>query len=216
MTVKAKICGLTTEEAVKAALDNGAVFLGFVFFTRSPRNITPEKAARLTTKVPANVKTAAVLVDPTNEDISGILKSFKPDYLQLHGNESLERVRDIKQKFGTGIIKAIKVRTGDDIAAALPFTKVSDILLFDSKAPAESVGLLPGGNGLRFDWSLLQGRDFQIPWMLSGGLNIENVAEAVKLTGARMVDVSSSLEDEPGRKNPALVKRFLDEVKKIK
>ncbi len=214
MSVQVKICGLTTSEAVTAALRHGAIFMGFVFFGKSPRNVTPKKAAELSKDVPSSIKKVAVLVDPSDKDIDTILAEFTPDYLQLHGNETIERVKEIRSKYKIPVIKAVKIRSGDDVAMARSFVPVSDMLMFDSKAPTE--GLLPGGNGLRFDWSLLGGRVFDKPWFLSGGLNVENVAEAVRITNAKMVDVSSSLENEPGKKDPELVKQFLNKVKAIK
>ena len=208
MSVDVKICGLTDSEAVSAAIDNFADFIGFVFFDKSPRNVTPKMAKELSSPIPSHIKKVAVLVDPSDDLIRDILRKFEPDYLQLHGKESVGRVWEIKLRYNIPIIKAFSVRDGDDIAASLPYQEVTDMFLFDAKAPKESI--LPGGNGLSFDWNLLANREFSIPWMLSGGLNAANVRSALDISGAKMVDASSSLESEPGTKDPALIIEFLD------
>lgn len=208
--IKAKICGITTKEAIKTAVEYKAAYIGFVFFAKSPRNITPEKAAELA-KMAGNAKTAAVLVNPADSEIDDILQHFKPDFLQLHGAETLSEVTRIKNKYKIPVIKAISVKSGDDIASGKAYEVAADMLLFDAKVS----GNLPGGNGLAFDWELLKGHQFKLPWILSGGLNIENIEEAVKRTGAKAVDISSGLESEPGVKNPELIKQFLQKVKNL-
>lgn len=211
MSIKAKICGLTTKEAIDAAIKNGADFIGFVFFPASPRNISAKKAAELSKNLPKNIKTVAVIVDMDDVELEALLKDFKPDYLQLHGHETPERVAEIKQRFAIPVIKAIAVRESDDIASASVYSKAADMLMFDARAPKGAA--LPGGNGLIFDWNLLKDRDFQLPWVLSGGLNTENVKDALEITGASMVDVSSAVEHAPGVKDPKLIAEFLKQVK---
>lgn len=205
MSVHSKICGLTNVEAVAAAVESGSRYLGFVFYPASPRHVTPQQAARITRSKPDAVRTVAVIVDMTDEALDAILKEFQPDMLQLHGNEKPERVRAIKERYGLPVIKALKIRTGSDVGACRVFYKVADMLLFDARPPE---GKLPGGNGVAFDWALLKEREFPLPWFLSGGLSAANVTEAVKITGATLVDVSSSLEIAPGIKDPELILQF--------
>ncbi len=208
---KAKICGVTNRAAVDAAVQGGADFIGFVFFPPSPRHVTPQVAAELSKALPTHVKTVAVLVDVSNEELTQILAHFRPDFLQLHGHESKERVKELREISGIAVMKAISVRSSDDIANGATYSDVADMLLFDAKAPSTSP--LPGGNGISFDWTLLKTRQFSVPWMLSGGLNIENVRQAMRISGATMVDVSSAVESEPGVKDEGLVKLFLEKVK---
>lgn len=208
MSRRVKICGLSTEEAVLAA--STADFIGFVFFPRSPRNVTPELAARLSTLAP-KVPAVAVTVDMPNAEIQAMLKYFRPAYLQLHGKETPERVQEVKTRFGIPIIKAISVESGDDIAKAHAYESAADMLLFDAKVPKG----LPGGNGLAFDWQLLANREFGKPWFLSGGLSADNVEEALRISGAGLVDVSSGLETAPGVKSPELIKAFIRKAKAI-
>jgi phosphoribosylanthranilate isomerase len=210
MTNKVKICGLTSKEAVQSAIDGGADYVGFVFFHKSPRNVSPKKAAQLASILPKNVKTVGVVVDPSDFELEGIFKHFKPDYLQCHGDESQERIAYLQTKFNLPVIKAIQVRNSDDVARGKAFGSSANMLLFDAKVPSSP---LPGGNGLSFDWTLLKQREFIVPWFLSGGLNPGNVREAMEISGAKAVDVSSSLESEPGKKDPELVRAFLKEVK---
>jgi phosphoribosylanthranilate isomerase len=211
--VKAKICGITDKKALAAAVEHGADYIGFVFFSPSPRDIAPARAATLAKEIPQHVKTVAVMVEPSDEELEELFAKFTPNYLQLHGNESVQRLSEIREKFNVRIIKAITVRSGDDIATAAAYGSVADMLLFDAKAPESNP--LPGGNGLSFDWHLLADRRFDRPWVLSGGLSAENVAEAVRITGARLVDVSSSIETAPGEKDATLIEAFLKKVKAL-
>lgn len=212
MAVQVKICGLTDKNSVNAAVDNGANYLGFVFFSASPRNITPEKAEKISSSVPTGVKKVALIVDETDDKIERILEEFTPDYFQLHGNEAPERLSEIKNKYNIPLIKAIPVRSSDDVAKSGNYLKVADMLLFDSKSSDDS---LPGGKGLSFNWHLLQDREFTLPWLLAGGLNVNNIKEAVDITGAKIVDVSSSVEIMPGKKDINLIKCFLEAAKAI-
>jgi phosphoribosylanthranilate isomerase len=212
MIVKAKICGLTTKQAVDAAVENGADYVGFVFFAASPRNISAVDAAEISSDVPANVEKIAVTVDASDDLISEIMDHLRPDFIQCHGDETLERVSDIRQKFSVGVVKAGAVRSSDDIAKCSEYGDVADILLFDARVPHSP---LPGGNGVAFDWVLLKGRQFNKPWFLSGGINIENIKDAVRISGAEMVDISSGVESSPGVKDAGLIAEFMRKVRNI-
>ena len=209
MPVSAKICGLRTSETVAAAVAAGADFVGFNFFTKTPRYVEPEMAAALGRAVPARVVKTGLLVDDDDVRIAAILSVCPLDLLQLHGAETPERVAAIKAKFGLPVMKVIKVRNAADIARAADYEAVADRLLFDAVPPADMKNALPGGNAVSFDWDLLKGFRTRLPWMLSGGLNADNLAEAVRRSGARAVDVSSGVEDRPGEKNPNKIKAFL-------
>jgi phosphoribosylanthranilate isomerase len=220
---KAKICGLSTPEAVSAALDGGAAYLGFVFFDKSPRNLTPEAAARLVAPLQGKkgragpVKTVAVTVDPDDVLIDRLMATMKPDLIQAHGKETPARVRQIAERAGVGVIKAFSVSSASDVDQARAFETVAEQFLFDAR-PVEGSGAisgLPGGTGARFDWTLLEGRRFSRPHFLAGGLDPWNVAEAVRASGAPLVDVSSGVERGPGLKDPALITAFLDAVKRL-
>jgi phosphoribosylanthranilate isomerase len=215
MTVEAKICGINSPEAMRAAVDGGAAFVGLVFYPPSPRSLTPERAAELAALAPAPVLKVGLVVDMDDAGIERILAAVPLDLLQLHGSETPERVRAIRARTGVATMKAIKVATEDDVAAAERYVGVADRLLFDAKAPPEMTGALPGGNALMFDWQLLGGRRWPCPWMLSGGLDATNVAEAVRISGAAAVDVSSGVETRPGVKDPARIRAFLETVHRL-
>jgi len=211
---RAKICGLSTPETVRAALDGGAAYLGFVFFEKSPRNLTPEAAARLVEPLRGRgeVRTVAVTVDPDDALVDRLMATMKPDLIQVHGKETPARVRQIAERAGAGVIKAFSVTSASDVDQARAFETVTEQFLFDAR-PVEG-SALPGGTGARFDWTLLQGRRFARPHFLAGGLDPWNVAEAVKASGAPLLDVSSGVERGPGLKDPALISAFLDAVKR--
>ena len=209
MSVAAKICGLTSVEAVKAAIRGGAGFVGFVFYPPSPRNIDPERAASLVRGIPAGVKRVGLFVDADDDTLTAILARVPLDLLQLHGNETPRRVAEVKARFGRGIIKAIPIAGPDDPNAALPYLDVADWLLFDAKPPRDTDGALPGGNGLAFDWQILGSRAWKKPWMLSGGLTAKNLADAVAASHAKAVDVSSGVETGRGVKDVAKIGEFL-------
>ena len=213
MSVTAKVCGLSTPDAVDAAVAGGAAFVGFVFFPSSPRHVTPGKAAELARAVPPSTKKVAVVVDPTDDELHTVARSLDPDLLQLHGQESPERVAAIRDRFGCGIIKAISVADTEDIVAAKNYEAVANMVLFDAKPRA--VDPLPGGNARSFDWSLLAGIELGLPWFLSGGLNAGNLADAVGATGARLVDVSSGVESTRGTKDPAMIAAFLATARRL-
>jgi phosphoribosylanthranilate isomerase len=212
MGVLAKICGVTSAEAVQAALDGGAAFLGFNFFPKSPRYLTPDAAARLAEPVRGRAKIVAVMVDPSDDDTDRIAEALRPDFIQLHGAETPSRARAVARRASAGLIKALPVAEAADLAAAADFDAIADHLMFDTKPAPDAE--LPGGAGRPFDWTLLAGRRFRRPWLLAGGLDPWNVAEAVRLSGAPMVDVSSGVERGPGLKDPALIAAFLDAAKR--
>jgi len=203
----AKICGLSTLPAVDAALAGGAAFLGFMFFDPSPRNLAPQEAARLAARARGKARLVAVTVDPDDDLLGRLMSALAPDFIQLHGRESPNRVREIAERTGAGVIKSIPIANADDLAAARMFDGVVDHLMFDARPPADASR--PGGLGGALEWSLLAGQRFERPWFLAGGLDPWNVTEAVRASGAPMVDVSSGVERGPGLKDPALIESFL-------
>ena len=209
MPVKVKICGLNSHAAVASAIAGGASHVGFVFYPASPRAIDPAKAATISAQVPAGVFKVGLFVDAADREIEATLAEVRLDMLQLHGDEMPRRVKDLRRRFGLPVMKALRIASAADVAAADEYLPAADWLLFDAKPPPEMAGALPGGNALRFDWSLIAGRRWAKPWMLSGGLNTGNLAAAVAATGASTVDVSSGVEDAPGRKNPEKISAFL-------
>jgi phosphoribosylanthranilate isomerase len=209
MALTAKICGLNSEAAVAAAAAGGASHVGFVFYPPSPRAVDAARAAALARAVPADIVKVGLLVDADDATLAAILAEAPLDMLQLHGDETPRRVKEIRRRFGRPVMKALRVASATDLAAADEYLPVADWLLFDAKPPPEMTGALPGGNSLSFDWSLIAGRSWARPWMLSGGLNAGNLARAVAATGARAVDVSSGVEDAPGRKSPDKIAAFL-------
>lgn len=215
MNVKVKICGLSTPETLAAAVEAGADFVGFVFYGPSPRNLSPEDARDLAAKVPAGVKKVALVVDASDEDLAAIVRAITPDFVQAHGSETPERIAEIRQRFGTPVIKAIKIREPGDLEAVSAYEEAADLILFDAKAPDDSVDALPGGNGVAFDWTLLSPDATREPFMLSGGLDPDNLARAVATTGAALVDVSSGVESAPGIKNIDEIRRFLSTAKAL-
>jgi phosphoribosylanthranilate isomerase len=215
MSVQAKICGLSTGDALHAAIRGGARFVGFVFYPASRRNVTPELAAALAGLVPEGVTRVGLFVDPPDALLAGVLGRVPIDLLQLHGSEDPRRVAEIKARFGKPVMKAIPIAAPEDPDAAVPYLDVADWLLFDAKPPRGDPKALPGGNGLAFDWQLLGGRSWSKPWMLSGGLTAKNVAEAARTTHARAVDVSSGVEIRPGIKDLGKIVEFLERVSSL-
>lgn len=212
MGVATKICGLSSPEAVRAALDGGAAFLGFMFFDRSPRNIAPDAAFRLAQPARGQARVVAVMVDPSDAEVDRVAAALQPDLVQLHGKETPARAHAIGQRTGAGIVKVLPVAEGADLAAAAPYEAVAEHLMFETKPPKDAER--PGGLGVAFDWTLMAGRRFRRPWFLAGGLNPWNVAEAVQASGAPILDVSSGVERGPGLKDPALIAAFLDAAKR--
>ncbi len=207
--ISVKICGLTAPDHVRAAVEAGARYLGFNFFPKSPRYVSAVQAAELVQSVPVGVAKVALVVNASNEVLDQITETAPFDMLQLHGGESIERVSEIKSRYGLPVMKVIGVADAEDLDAIDAFSDVADQILIDAKPPKNAV--LPGGNGLAFDWRLLAGRKYwRKPWMLAGGLTPDNVAEAIRTTGARQVDVASGVESAPGVKDEALISAFID------
>ncbi|MGN7772254.1 phosphoribosylanthranilate isomerase [Phyllobacterium sp. 22552] len=211
MNLDIKICGLKTDDAVAAALDGGASHIGFIFFAKSPRNIDPVEAGRLRKAAIGRAKAVAVTVDADDATLDAIVAAMKPDFLQLHGHETVERVAQVKARFGLPVIKAFALRERDDLDQIKPYDGVADMFLFDAKPPKGSE--LPGGNGVSFDWQLLSALGGQVPYMLSGGLNAANIGAALQATNARGIDISSGVESAPGVKDVSLIKEFFQAVR---
>jgi len=208
MGVTAKICGLSEEEAVAAASAGGAAYLGFVFYPPSPRAVTPQRAARLCAGVPAGITRVGLFVDADDRVIDAALMAAPLDILQFHGGESPERVAAAKRRFGRPVMKAVAIAGFEDVLGAARYEDVADMLLFDAKPPRRP-DALPGGNGLAFDWALIADRAWRAPWMLSGGLTAELLPEAIRISGAAAVDVSSGVESRPGVKDLDKIRAFL-------
>ncbi len=206
MPLTVKICGLSTPETLDAALLAGADMVGFVFFPPSPRHVALDIAEKLGRQAKKAVK-VALSVDADDALLANSIEALRPQILQLHGKESVARIRDIKQKFGLPVMKAIAVETAADLATLPGYAAVCDRILFDAKAPKDATR--PGGLGAVFDWHLLEGLDLKLPFMVSGGLNAENVAEAVRITRAGGVDISSGVESAPGIKDPEMIRNFI-------
>ena len=207
MALTIKICGLKTQETLQTALDAGANLVGFVFFPKSPRHVSLEEAGRLGETVKGRAKKVALIVDADNAAISAIITAMKPDMLQLHGHETPERVAAIRATFGLPVIKAVGVATAADLVDVRSYQNMADWLLLDAKPPKDAT--LPGGNGVAFDWKLLAGLDLAKPFMVSGGLDPSNVAEAIAISHAAGVDVSSGVESAPGVKDVARINAFI-------
>jgi phosphoribosylanthranilate isomerase len=202
-----KICGLSTPASLEAALGAGADMVGFVFFSKSPRHVSPDQARELAARARARAKIVALTVDADDPALGAIVAALRPDFLQLHGSETPERVAAIGRTFGLSTIKALGVATPSDLAAAKDYGEVAAMMLFDAKAPRDAD--LPGGNGVPFDWRLLKGATGERAYLLSGGLDADNVAEAIALSGALGVDVSSGVERAPGVKDEAKIEAFV-------
>ncbi|MHC1547337.1 phosphoribosylanthranilate isomerase [Phyllobacterium sp. K27] len=211
MDLDIKICGLKTDDAVAAVLDGGASHIGFIFFAKSPRNIDPVEAGQLRKAAIGRAKAVAVTVDADDATLDAIVAAMKPDLLQLHGHETVERVAEVKARFGLPVIKAFALRERNDLDQIKPYSGVADMFLFDAKPPKGSE--LPGGNGVSFDWQLLSALDGQVPYMLSGGLNAGNIGAALQATNARGIDISSGVESAPGVKDVSLIKEFFQAVR---
>ena len=221
MTTQVKICGLSTEATLEAALDAGADLVGFVLFPKSPRNVSGERAAALARHARSRrdgVQVVTLLVDADDMLVDRVTAEIKPDLLQLHGHETPARAEEIRRRSGLRVMKAVPVSDRSEVDDALRYLAAgggADLLLFDAKPPANA-DALPGGNGLAFDWHILDGARGRAPFALAGGLSPENVAAAIELTGAEIVDVSSGVESRPGQKDPDLIRRFLRAAKAAK
>jgi phosphoribosylanthranilate isomerase len=220
MSTRVKICGLSDEANLDAALLAGADLVGFVLYPKSPRNVPLERAAALVAHARRHgrAETVVLLVDPDDALVDRVTATVRPDVLQLHGSEAPERTEAIRQRSGLRVMKAVAVGEAGEVAAALRYLEPrggADMLMFDAKPPSRP-DALPGGNGLAFDWRILEAARGQAPFALAGGLTPENVAAALELTGAAIVDVSSGVESRPGIKDPALIRRFLQAAKAVK
>ncbi|MBY6067247.1 phosphoribosylanthranilate isomerase [Leisingera aquaemixtae] len=205
--IRVKICGLSTPQDVAAVAAAGAAYAGFVFFPKSPRNVSIAQAAALAIEAPMGLCKVALTVNASDAELDAITGAVPLDMLQLHGRESPERVAEVRARYGLPVMKAVGIADAADIPQIALYEQVADQLLIDAKPPKEAE--LPGGNGLAFDWRLLAARKYwQKPWMLAGGLTPENVAEAIRMTGARQVDVSSGVESAPGEKDADLIEAF--------
>lgn len=216
MTVTAKICGINDPEAMRAAITGRASHVGLVFYSPSPRAVNPGEAMALSAVVPERVQKVGLFVDPEDDQIDKTLSVVKLDMLQLHGDETPDRVRDLKARTGKKIMKVIKVSEPEDLVRAEAYVRIADALMFDAKPPKGMKDALPGGNAVSFDWRILSGRKWPLPWMLAGGLTKYNVETAVELSGARIVDTSSGVEDVPGHKNVDKITEFLRAVAGIR
>jgi phosphoribosylanthranilate isomerase len=213
MSLTLKICGLSTRETLDAALEAGADMVGFVFFPPSPRHLDLAIARDLAGQVQGRALKVALTVDADDATLADIVEALAPDMLQLHGHESVARVRDIKQRFGLPVMKVVAVETAADLASVPAYAAVADRILFDARAPKHATR--PGGLGAVFDWHVLEKLDLAVPFMVSGGLNAANVADAVRLTRACGVDISSGVERLPGIKDPELIRGFIRAVRAI-
>lgn len=202
-----KICGLKTPQDIAAAVEAGAQYTGFVFFPKSPRAVSVDQARDLAGHVPTGVMRVGLFVDPDDALLDQALATVPLDMIQLHGKETPERVAQVKSRFGLPVMKAMGIASSADLDQIWDYGLTADMLLIDAKPPRDAE--LPGGNGLAFDWRLLVGRRFLKPWLLAGGLNPDNVAQAIRLTGAPGVDVSSGVESAPGTKDPDLIRAFV-------
>lgn len=213
MPIRVKICGLKTPETIAAALDAGADYLGFNFYPRSPRSVSLAEAGRLREAARGRAISVALVVDANDDKLVEIAAAMAPDMFQLHGSETPERTRQIRSRFGVPVMKAISVGTRADAVVALEFKEAADMILFDAKPTPGDASALPGGNGIPFDWRAILEVADRVPFILSGGLTCENVAEAIRLTKANAVDVSSGVESAPGVKDPDRVRRFIRAAK---
>jgi phosphoribosylanthranilate isomerase len=213
MPVDVKICGLSTPETVTAALDGGADLIGFVFYPKSPRHVSVAKAKDLAQLARGHARIVALIVDAEDSLIDEIVREVDPDFFQAHGGESPERIAEITARTGKPVIKAIKVKTEADVGEAQAYNETAALILYDAKAPETLTHALPGGNGIAFDWSLIGLSKAAPSFILSGGLNPKNVAQAIKITGTTIVDVSSGVEKSPGIKDITLIREFIAAAK---
>ena len=214
MTIQVKICGLTSAEAVDAAVQNGAAMTGFVFFPASPRSLDPPAAAALAARVPDSVLKVGVMVDPDDDLLEQILDVVPLDVLQLHGHEKPARFAEVRARTGRKVMKALRIEGASDLAAVDDFAAAADYLLFDTKPPRDAA--VPGGHGRAFDWQLLAGVAVRCPWLLAGGIDVANLEAAVRATGASAVDVSSGVEARPGVKDVSKIEALLNHAATVR
>lgn len=211
MALDIKICGLKTDEAIAAALAGGASHVGFIFFAKSPRYVEPAQAGRLRQAAIGKAKAVAVTVDADDAFLDEIVEKMRPDMLQLHGAETPERLAAVKARYGLPVMKVFSVSEAADLDRLKPFIGIADRFMFDAKPPKGS--LLPGGNGVAFDWGILAGLDAGLDYMLSGGLNAANIGDALRSANPPAIDISSGVESAPGVKDPALIEQFFRAVR---
>jgi phosphoribosylanthranilate isomerase len=212
MSVTAKICGINDPVAMETAVAGGASHVGLVFYPPSPRAVNATQAATLAPIAEGKATLTGLFVDPEDALLDTVLGRVPLDLLQLHGKETPDRMREIRERTGRKVMKVIRVGDAGNIGGAKAYLDIVDWLMFDALPPKDMKNALPGGNAIAFDWALLSGRQWPLPWMLAGGLTADNVAAAVRLSGARVVDTSSGVEDAPGRKNPEKIRAFLAAV----
>jgi phosphoribosylanthranilate isomerase len=211
MAIQVKICGINSVESADAAVRAGADFAGLMFHPKSPRALNPEQARALSERMKGRTRLVAVMADPDDATLKAIVADARPDFIQLHGKESVARISDIRSMTRLPVIKVLAVAEASDLAATSQYESVADMLMFDAKAPAGAAR--EGGHGAAFDWQLLKGRTFARPWLLAGGLNAENVARAAAISGAPGVDVSSGVETAPGVKSPEMIRVFVENAR---
>ncbi|GLP87769.1 phosphoribosylanthranilate isomerase [Tritonibacter mobilis] len=212
--IRVKICGMKTRADMEAAASAGAAYVGLNFFAKSARSVSIAQAAALASEAPVGLAKVGLVVNPTDADLDAITGSVPLDMIQLHGQESVERVAEIKSRYGLPVMKVIGVAEAADLAPIDLYAQVADQIMIDAKAPKGAK--LPGGNGVTFDWQLLAGKKYwQAPWMLAGGLTPENVAEAIRKTGARQVDVASGVETAPAQKDADLMRAFVEAAQAV-
>lgn len=207
MSIAVKICGIKDSASLQAAIDGGASYIGFVFVPSSRRYISVEQAEILSCQIPATVKSVGLFIDPSDKELQMALNKVTLNILQLHGNETPERIAEIRYKTKLPVIKAMRISTDDDFVNAQKYEAVCDMLLFDTKLSNDAT---KGGTGISFDWNLMKSRNFSKPWMLAGGLNIDNLAEAIAKTNAKIIDLSSGAEDAEGNKSPEKIRQILE------
>ncbi len=205
--IRVKICGLRDADAVDAAVSGGADYVGFNFFPKSPRYVTPVLAAELAARVPTGIAKVGLVVNPDNAALDALMSQTPLDFVQLHGAETPDRVVEVKRRTGLPVIKVVGVADESDLAQVAAHAAVADQILVDTKPPKNAI--LPGGNGVAFDWGLVAGLRWPVPWMLAGGLTPDNVADAIAQTGARQVDVASGVESAPGVKDAQMIADFV-------
>ncbi len=206
-----KLCGFRDEITIDTAISSGCNFLGFIFCDKSPRNITPKNAALISKNIPNSIAKVAVVVDASFDFLAEIVENFSPDYFQFHGDENIEYLHFIRKKFpNIKIIKAFKIKDKSDLNRVNDFSEVADFFLFDSKVNNES-----GGTGQKFDWNIIKDFKSKKDWFLSGGLNIDNIEEAIKITDVKMIDISSGIEKTRGQKSSTIIKNFMNRVKEL-
>lgn len=211
MSIQVKICGINSRDAAESAVRAGADFAGLVFYPKSPRVVDLDAARDLAGVMRGHLRIVALLVDADDAEIAAVTAAVRPDFVQLHGSESADRVGEVRARFKVHVIKALPLAEEADLAVVPDYMQVSDMLLFDARVPAG----LPGGNGVAFDWNVLQGHGFSRPWILAGGLSSDNLAEAVGRSGAKIVDVSSGVETAPGVKDAARIADFIATARKL-